>query len=72
MVVTILDARGVLKIAAAQDAMPTGPVTHGKAWVEMVHRYLATGVGVLIIVITVSSWVQRRQARQQGQQQSKQ
>src|SRR6218665_2551200 len=31
-------------IAAAQAAMPTGPVTHGKAWVEMVHRYLATGV----------------------------
>ncbi len=54
------------EIAAAQDAMPTGPVTHGKAWVEMVHRYLATGVGVLIIVITVSSWVQRRQARRQG------
>jgi cytochrome c oxidase assembly protein subunit 15 len=52
-------------IAAAQQAMPTGPVTHGKAWVEMVHRYLATGVGVLIIVITVSSWVQRRQARRQ-------
>ncbi|TXI23775.1 MAG: heme A synthase, partial [Ottowia sp.] len=23
-------------IAAAQQAMPTGPVTHGKAWVEMV------------------------------------
>ena len=23
--------------------MPTGPVTHGKAWIEMVHRYLATG-----------------------------
>ncbi|HRM00433.1 MAG TPA: COX15/CtaA family protein, partial [Acidovorax sp.] len=23
------------EIAAAQQAMPTGPVTHGKAWVEM-------------------------------------
>ncbi len=52
-----------LEIAAAQEAMPTGPVTHGKAWVEMIHRYLATGVGVLIIVITVSSWVQHRRAR---------
>ncbi|WP_298211937.1 COX15/CtaA family protein [Acidovorax sp.] len=50
------------EIAAAQEAMPTGPVTHGKAWVEMIHRYLATGVGVLIIVITVSSWVQQRRA----------
>lgn len=36
-------------ITAAQEAMPTGPVTHSKAWVEMVHRYLATAVGVLII-----------------------
>ena len=44
-------------IAAAQAAMPTGPVTHGKAWVEMVHRYLASGVGFLLIVLTVASWV---------------
>ncbi|MBU2285635.1 MAG: COX15/CtaA family protein, partial [Gammaproteobacteria bacterium] len=36
-------------IAMAQAAQPTGPVTHGKAWVEMTHRYLATGVGVLIM-----------------------
>lgn len=43
-------------IQAAQTAMPTGPVTHGKAWVEMVHRYLATVVGVLIIVLAVASW----------------
>jgi len=50
------------EIAAAQDAMPTGPVTHGKAWVEMIHRYLATGVGVLIIVLTASTWVQHRNA----------
>ncbi|MDD3784655.1 MAG: COX15/CtaA family protein [Hydrogenophaga sp.] len=47
-------------ISAAQSAMPTGPVTHGKAWIEMVHRYLATGVGVLIIVLTAVSWVERR------------
>ena len=40
--------------------MPTGPVTHGKAWVEMIHRYLATGVGVLIIVLTVAAWRERR------------
>lgn len=51
------------EISAAQEAMPTGPVTHGKAWVEMIHRYLATGVGVLIIVMTVSSWVQCRRAQ---------
>jgi len=47
-------------IAMAQAAQPTGPVTHGKAWVEMVHRYLATGVGVLILVLAVATWVARR------------
>ncbi len=50
-------------IAAAQDAMPTGPVTHGKAWVEMIHRYLATTVGVLIIVLAVMTWLEWRRAR---------
>ena len=41
------------EISAAQSAMPTGPVTHGKAWVEMIHRYLATGVGVLIVLLVL-------------------
>ncbi len=44
-------------IAAAQNAMPDGPVTLGKAWVEMIHRYLATVVGALITVLTVSAWI---------------
>ncbi|MBV8618590.1 MAG: COX15/CtaA family protein [Curvibacter sp.] len=39
-----------VQIAAAHQDMPTGPVSHGKAWVEMVHRYLATAVGGLIVV----------------------
>jgi len=41
------------EISQAQLAMPTGPVTHSKAWIEMVHRYMATSVGVLIIVLTL-------------------
>jgi len=47
-------------IHAAQTAMPSGPVTHGKAWVEMIHRYLASGVGFLILVLCVLSWWQAR------------
>lgn len=47
-------------IAAAQQAMPTGPVTLSKAWIEMIHRYLATAVGVLILVLAVVSWIERR------------
>ncbi|QJC57429.1 Heme A synthase [Polaromonas vacuolata] len=50
-------------IDAAQEAMPSGPVTHGKAWIEMIHRYLATGVGVLILTLTSISWLQRRQIK---------
>ena len=50
-------------IETAQTAMPTGPVTHGKAWIEMIHRYLASGVGLLITVMTVLSWrLHRRDA----------
>ena len=47
-------------IAAAQSAMPSGPVTFSKAWIEMIHRYLATAVGVLILVLALASWVERR------------
>jgi cytochrome c oxidase assembly protein subunit 15 len=52
-----------LHIDAAQTAMPTGPVTHPKAWIEMIHRYLATGVGVLILTLTVTSWFERQKIK---------
>ena len=44
------------QIGQAQAAMPTGPVTLSKAWIEMAHRYFALAVGVLIIVLTVQAW----------------
>ncbi len=57
------------EIHAAQSAMPTGPVTHGKAWIEMIHRYLATAVGALITWLAVSTWLaDRRQRRASAQQ----
>lgn len=43
-------------IEAAQTALPTGPVTHAKAWIEMLHRYLAATVGALILVLAAISW----------------
>ncbi|WP_066337421.1 COX15/CtaA family protein [Azohydromonas lata] len=43
-------------IAAAQSLLPDGPVTHAKAWIEMLHRYFATAVGVLITVLAAMSW----------------
>jgi heme a synthase len=48
------------EIRAAHANMPTGPVSPGKAWIEMIHRYLATTVGVLITVLAVASWMLRR------------
>ncbi len=48
------------QIAAAQRTMPTGPVTHRKAWIEMIHRYLAAAVGVLILVGAAAAWTPAR------------
>lgn len=47
-------------IAAAQQALPSGPVTWPKAWIEMVHRYLAMTVGALVLVLAVASVRARR------------
>jgi cytochrome c oxidase assembly protein subunit 15 len=48
------------QISAAEAAMPTGPVTVMKAWIEMIHRYLAMGIGVLILTLMAKSWLQWR------------
>jgi heme a synthase len=47
-------------IRAAESALPTGPVTATKAWIEMLHRYFALGVGFLIIILTVQAWRRAR------------
>ena len=49
------------EIHAAQAAAPGGPVSWSKAWIEMIHRYLAMTVGVLILVMTAAAWRARRQ-----------
>lgn len=54
------------EIAMAEAAMPTGPVTFSKAWVEMIHRYLATMVGVLIIALMVLAWREHRKTPLHG------
>ena len=50
-------------IAAAEAAVPTGAVTVTKAWIEMLHRYSATALGVLVIVLLVLAL---REARRSG------
>ncbi len=42
-------------ISAAQALSPDGFVTHFKAWIEMIHRYLAAGVGFVILLIAIAA-----------------
>ena len=47
--------------AAAVDAgTPTSPLHVGKAWREMIHRYLASTLGLFIVVIAALSWWWRK------------
>src|SRR5574343_1128851 len=48
--------------AVAQANYPAREVHVGKAWKEMVHRYAAGSLGMLILVLCLQSW--RRAARQ--------
>lgn len=41
------------EIRAEAAARPDGPVTLFKAWVEMLHRYIAALLGLLIIIVAV-------------------
>lgn len=46
-------------IAAAYAAMPSGPVSVMKAWIEMIHRYFAMAIGLLIVLMTGIAWIRR-------------
>ena len=50
-------------IAAAQAQLPTGPVTAMKAWIEMLHRYAATAIGGLVIVLLIAALVARHRSK---------
>jgi cytochrome c oxidase assembly protein subunit 15 len=51
------------QIAAAHAALPSGPVSMTKAWIEMIHRYFAMAIGVLIIAQTAIAWMARIRRR---------
>lgn len=55
-------AHAAEEIALAQAAHPTGPVSVAKAWKEMLHRYLASSLGLLIVIIGVLAWRRTRAA----------
>ncbi len=52
------------KIAAAEAVQPGGPVSQPKAWKEMIHRYFAGTLGLLILSIAVVAWTQKRDMMQ--------
>ncbi len=42
---------------------PDGPVSHAKAWKEMVHRYFAGALGLLVLAIALLGWRGQRDTR---------
>ena len=50
-------------IAAAEQAFPDRPLVHHKAWNEMVHRYFAGSLGLLIAAIFFSSMFSRQSSK---------
>lgn len=50
--------------AVAEQGGTHGPVSLGKAWKEMFHRYIAGGLGLLIFAIAVIAWARRDALRQ--------
>lgn len=48
------------EIKAANSLWPERPVDTAKAWKEMVHRYFAGGLGLLIFGIAALAWRRRR------------
>jgi len=50
-----------IEINQAESAFPHAPVEIGKAWKEMIHRYLASGLGFLILVLAAMAiWAKRQ------------
>ena len=49
------------EIARANAAFPERPVDVTKAWIEMIHRYAAAALGLLILAIGALAWRQRRE-----------
>lgn len=48
-------------INAELAVRPDGPVSHAKAWKEMVHRYFAGTLGLLVLAIAMLAWRGRRE-----------
>jgi heme a synthase len=45
-----------VELQQAQRLYPAQPVESHKAWIEMVHRYIASTVGFLILILAARAW----------------
>jgi len=56
-------ARDDIAKAVQEQGGTHGPVSMGKAWKEMFHRYIAGGLGLIILGIAVAAWLRRDEPR---------
>ena len=52
------------EVSLANETYPDRPVVTHRAWKEMVHRYLAGGLGVAIVCLAVGAYRRRAEPRQ--------
>src|SRR5215468_1360818 len=52
---------GAQESASSQAAFPSRPLDVGKAWREMIHRYAASTLGLIIIAISAFAIATRRE-----------
>lgn len=50
-------------VAQAQEKYPMEQIDSGKAWTEMIHRYFAGSLGLLIFIFAGISFVERRRGK---------
>lgn len=48
--------QGEQQLHQASTSFPDSPVEPAKAWNEMIHRYCATALGLLILIMTAMAW----------------
>ena len=53
------------EISKARLAYPNLEIDSGKAWKEMIHRYFASALGLLILFLAFFAWKQRHNEKQQ-------
>lgn len=51
------------EIVRAEERFPDSKVEHDKTWPEMVHRYFASSLGLIVVGLAVLAWLCRDSGR---------